>query len=392
MFFARLSGLTILSVTFKERVRHMKPLKLFITLGLSFLSWMSPALASVFVRSGLEEGRFSVSKIAQRMLVPSINRCFYGEALDDRNPKNTGEVQALKGLNIEKPLVSTLNRPISVFNVADYGINTKFISELREYFFDLEWDYYLLRQKKIEHLIRHVPDILDKAQPILKKYYEGQLDDASLTPFLNYLTPSDVETFHRIKSHRRRSVASFNLFLDQKENVVLERFDTGSFEQKEASLAESTNDWKLIRRQFQEADQRVFSEGLQRLIKAISRDIFTFYPTLKSIGFVTHFTQIVAHLGDKTSSNAPEGVHQDGMDYIVSALVVDYDNAQGGKSIIYGSDKKTPLFQTILRPGYGIFQPDKGSDLWHTVEPIYPKELERPAHRSTLGFDFTLNF
>jgi hypothetical protein len=370
----------------------MKLLKLWMLLVISFFLWAYPALACVFVRSGLDEGPVLLSKIGQKIVRPNTNRYFYGQSFDSQGLKKTIGTHSLKNIPTQKPLITTLEHPISVFNVADYGVNPHFISELRSYFFDLEWDHYLLRQKKIEHLIRYVPQVLDNAQPILKKYYEGQLDDSCFIPFLKDLTLSNIETFHGIKSHRRRSVAFFKLFLDQKENVVLERFTTGPFEQKEASLADSKNDWKLIRRQFQEADQRAFSEDLQKLIKIMSRSIFMFYPTLKYINFVTHFTQIVAQLGDETSSNAPEGVHQDGMDYIVSALVVDYDNAQGGKSIIYGSDKKTPLFQTILRPGYGIFQPDKGTDLWHTVEPIYPKESQYPAYRSTLGFDFTLNF
>ena len=43
---------------------------------------------------------------------------------------------------------------------------------------------------------------------------------------------------------------------------------------------------------------------------------------------------------EKAGSNAPEGIHQDGSDYIVSALVVDRGNIVGEISKIYGPDKK----------------------------------------------------
>ncbi|MDY3245082.1 2OG-Fe dioxygenase family protein [Campylobacter sp.] len=41
----------------------------------------------------------------------------------------------------------------------------------------------------------------------------------------------------------------------------------------------------------------------------------------------------------KKSTNSPEGIHQDGMDFIMSAFVIDRKNINGAKSIIYENDK-----------------------------------------------------
>jgi len=67
------------------------------------------------------------------------------------------------------------------------------------------------------------------------------------------------------------------------------------------------------------------------------------------------------------SHNSPEGIHKDGADYIVSALVMNRYNINGGESIVYDDDKNM-LYNTILEKGEGIFQDDKR--LWHYVTPI----------------------
>ncbi|MGI2028443.1 2OG-Fe dioxygenase family protein [Endozoicomonas acroporae] len=83
-------------------------------------------------------------------------------------------------------------------------------------------------------------------------------------------------------------------------------------------------------------------------------------------------------------------MHQDGMDYIVSAFVVERQSIDGGESIIYSSDKKTPILKTVLQPGMGILQPDLGSGLWHTVTPISVAESFDIGWRSSIGLDFTV--
>lgn len=90
---------------------------------------------------------------------------------------------------------------------------------------------------------------------------------------------------------------------------------------------------------------------------------------------------------DIESHNAPEGIHQDGVDYIVSAFVLKRYNIKGGESIIY-DENKNQIDQIILKNGEGIFQNDK--KLWHYVTPIQSKR-DYVGYRDIIGLDITIN-
>lgn len=88
-------------------------------------------------------------------------------------------------------------------------------------------------------------------------------------------------------------------------------------------------------------------------------------------------------------SNSPEGLHQDGSNYIVSALVIDKYNIEDGESKLYCTEKDEFIKSHTLEPGEGLFHIDKGSTIWHQVTPI---KLKKPSmeigYRNILGFDF----
>jgi hypothetical protein len=103
-----------------------------------------------------------------------------------------------------------------------------------------------------------------------------------------------------------------------------------------------------------------------------------------------HETGTVARQG-RGATNAPEGVHQDGADYIVSALVVERVNVEGGMSLIVDDDTGT-VFSVVLEPGQGIFQADRGSSLWHYVTPILlGGEGRDEGVRNIFGFDVAVS-
>ena len=91
---------------------------------------------------------------------------------------------------------------------------------------------------------------------------------------------------------------------------------------------------------------------------------------------------------ERITSNSPEGIHQDGYDYIVSALVVERKNISGGISEIFANDKKSKILSTTLQPGFGLLQPDLNTDLWHHVTKIQP--TSDIGFRSSIGFDIAL--
>jgi len=89
------------------------------------------------------------------------------------------------------------------------------------------------------------------------------------------------------------------------------------------------------------------------------------------------------------SHNSPEGIHKDGVDYIVSALVMNRYNIDGGESIVYDDKNKNKIYNTTLEKGEGIFQDDKR--LWHYVTPVTTNNnYIGIGIRDILGLDITL--
>ncbi|MBK1988267.1 2OG-Fe dioxygenase family protein [Sphaerospermopsis aphanizomenoides BCCUSP55] len=75
------------------------------------------------------------------------------------------------------------------------------------------------------------------------------------------------------------------------------------------------------------------------------------------------------HLGNP----APEGIHQDGTDFI-GIFAVGRDNIQGGETHLYTAKKEKPVFNKILQPGELLLVNDH--DFFHFTTPIKP---ENPA-------------
>ena len=71
--------------------------------------------------------------------------------------------------------------------------------------------------------------------------------------------------------------------------------------------------------------------------------------TCQQVGIVTDPDQIV--------SNAPEGIHQDGCDYIVSASVIEIKLIIGGQSVVFGPDKSMEYLHHTLQDGQAFSRP-----------------------------------
>jgi hypothetical protein len=274
----------------------------------------------------------------------------------------------------------------------DFDVDTEeYLRQIKDYFYKFDWDMYAFRQQQIELLIKNLgKDVIVelKGEKFLLNYYEGELDEESLRVFISMLDEEKFKNFKSITPTRRRAIANFKIYFADNDNLTVIRTTPEPFAQSTALIKNDTTDWRIIGRSFTQANDSLIDENLFNIIKGISKRLFHANKNIKTIDLVLHFTQIVA-TGKGIASNSPEGIHQDGMDYIVSALVVDRINVKGGKSIIYCKDKTTPIFETVLMPGFGLMQPDAGTDLWHTVEPIAPKDISKPAFRSTIGFDFS---
>ena len=134
-----------------------------------------------------------------------------------------------------------------------------------------------------------------------------------------------------------------------------------------------------------ELPNNLFNDDLITMLKFVSFKIGR-YAKKSKFAITAHHTLIFCENGRK-STNSPEGIHQDGMDFIMSAFVIDRQNINGAKSIIYVNDKKTKIFETILKNAQGIIQPDLNSELWHEVTEISQININEVGYRSSVGFD-----
>ncbi|MDZ8028297.1 MAG: 2OG-Fe dioxygenase family protein [Nostoc sp. SerVER01] len=80
---------------------------------------------------------------------------------------------------------------------------------------------------------------------------------------------------------------------------------------------------------------------------------------------------------DNLGNPAPEGIHQDGTDFI-GIFSVDRDNIQGGETHLYRAKKEKPVFSKILNSGELLLVNDH--EFFHFTTPIKP-EIEAQGSR-----------
>ncbi len=84
----------------------------------------------------------------------------------------------------------------------------------------------------------------------------------------------------------------------------------------------------------------------------------------------------------------PEGIHQDGTDFLTLHLVR-RDNVAGGESTIYDLERNPVERLTLEAPLDSLILDDPR--LLHAVTPVRPADGRSPAVRDILGLDFILN-
>lgn len=300
----------------------------------------------------------------------------------------TDEGQISQKLGFEVPY------PVRVFSLEGLGINQKrFIRELAPTFSILKWDQYDVKRGQVSVLKGYYPEQEKRLDRFLADYYA---DKATLYDVADLVTRMSLESrwkMERVRPRRKRAIAKFAFTRSQLSQGrsdswwwSAERVPSQSFSQSAPSEA---GDVRALVRIFDEASDDVVtcirSRGfLYRLLEMVR----AVRPGVQELTMTMHQVSIFAEL-EHDGDNAPEGVHQDGSDYIVSALVVERDGILGGESIVYGPDKKTEYLRHTLMPGQGIFQADKNTPLWHYVTSILEDPNVPPTYgkRSILGFD-----
>ncbi|MDX7990807.1 2OG-Fe dioxygenase family protein [Xenorhabdus littoralis] len=276
--------------------------------------------------------------------------------------------------------------PIEVFSLEEADICTKnHIKNVAKHYKEYEYDLYLLRQDHINLLKKKGFISFFKHKDAVINYYSGSISLSEFMTSIEVTSDEITKEISSIKPYRKRLISEYNI----SRNGNIKKQNKHNFKQDMALKYDNDFDFRLIPRKFKQAPNELDTEDLKKILLFISNKIFDEEKSAESLNITTHYT-IIECTGEKNimeRSNSPEGIHQDGMDYIVSALVMERVNIIGGESKIYIKNKDREIFKAQLQSGYGILQKDKGTDIWHEVTPIEVLEGNQYGYRSTMGFD-----
>jgi hypothetical protein len=121
-----------------------------------------------------------------------------------------------------------------------------------------------------------------------------------------------------------------------------------------------------IKREFAELDDALIELDIFRNLVLAFSDSCKLHPEAE-IG--VHQIRTICS-SDNLGNPAPEGIHQDGTDFI-GIFSVDRDNIQGGETHLYTAKKEKPVFSKILNPGELLLVNDH--DFFHFTTPIKPQ-------------------
>lgn len=288
------------------------------------------------------------------------------------------QAETFKGL-VACPLAFTCIQ----FDTRDIGMDREqFLAELRPTFTSLPFDFYDVRKAHIELLQSREPEVSTTIQNQLQDYYRGTLSLEQLAKLYGDSFAALHDAICEIKPFRQRSTAQFDVQVLDDRTWQIEQVTVPAVAQDVEH-----SDLRSIPRVFPETvAATVELPAFQKLLHFVIAQSLHHSPETLEMSITVWHNRLVTTGGK--SSNAPEGMHQDGADYIVSALVIERENVTGGCSKVYGADQTTEVLSVELQPGQGIFQSDQDSSLWHDVTPIELADAGKgPGWRSTIGFD-----
>jgi len=297
--------------------------------------------------------------------------------------------------DISKQLGRKIKSPIRISNLDNLGIDqTAFLKKFTPSFEELAWDDYDPRRLRVEFLKKAFPKQKAAIHQHFKAYYTGQKKWSVFKKWTNQLSPSQQKKLKDIQPWRRRSVAKFAVH-QTKQGFSLQRKPVEQFAQ-----AVDDTDVRSWPRVFQEAPASHVENSLfyQFLIQ-IFRQVQSVEWAIEKAHITAHFMSVKA-TSDTPGNNSPEGAHEDGAAYIVSALVINRFNVSGGETQILEKrrgGKKEIILKHILQPGEFAFQADTGeekvfgNDLWHHVTPFYKTDKKKgDGWRDIIGLDVVI--
>ncbi len=177
---------------------------------------------------------------------------------------------------------------------------------------------------------------------------------------------------------RYRRHCRFNINITDN-NIHIKQNHCNKFKQNVTDFRNNTREFKPI-------EQSTIDNYFVGLISQIISLSHYFNPIIKKYILDIHQVRLLS-FQDISSDNSPEGIHKDGADYIISAMIINKHNIYNDTSLIYDKNK-SEIYRCNLDVGDFIFQDDV--NLWHDILPI--KSCKNYiGYRDILGFDLKIN-
>ncbi|MCB5315493.1 2OG-Fe dioxygenase family protein [Yersinia intermedia] len=275
------------------------------------------------------------------------------------------------------------------FNINDLGVDINSVKNALS-FKSLAWDTNDIKISQLKFLARKFhndkPVIFQEAQ----RYLDDRTPPPNIKKLILLLSEEDRQTFYAYKPFRKRSISRFIVksINNQWEVSNVESPELTNFTQH----PDSPSDLRKLKRRFPPMDLATSHSFI--LKKLIIRFVEMLCECeherkIKKVEVTCHQMSLIIDNTMNSACNSPEGLHQDGSDYIVSALVIDKYNIDGGTSKLYCTEREEFIKSHTLNCGEGLFHIDRNSTIWHKVTPIKLKEPSiKIGYRNILGFDF----
>ena len=295
----------------------------------------------------------------------------------------------------KKYIRNSVSSAITLIKLSDFGIDKdSFISNLAPSYHELPYDYYDVAFKIEKHIQETYPTLYSQHEDKWHNYWKGigkrEDEKTSLINFWKDIIKDDelIRIISNFPPFRKRSCFQYLV------TPTSTPFEWKITEKGVPIFNQNVQDARARERKFSAPQTSVLrNEDILKLIASLVQMI-AISPTVNTKRFKVTLHQMITYdKGTEANQPAPESIHQDGSHYIVSALVMERKNIEGGISKIYYNypqehNKDVSLaFEHTLTEGEGILQTDTLHNLWHEITPISTTNPKQTAYRSTLGFD-----
>jgi hypothetical protein len=283
---------------------------------------------------------------------------------------------------------STNPGPINEFNLSDFGIEIyTLIQQIGPTFDSLTLDVYEKRRQEVAFLRNRFPEYHSVINAFFFDYMTSKASLNDLSNIISTLSSSELFALEQVGAVRHRSIAKFDVAFnaenqsDAKSAVKLERVSAAGFVQ----MTNKSLDFRALPRYFAEASEQVTNNSsVQKLLRSVVAKVKEQHHTpIHGLELTLH--QVIVSVDAETPFILPDGIHQDGADYIVSAIPIIMTGVVAPLSTVYDASLN-PMLETQLGIGQGLLHDDR--TYWHSVSTLVSSGAA--GKRGTLGLDVQL--